>query len=259
MNLRSNIRFLRKQAGLTQAELAVRLGLNRPVVGAYEEGRAEPKLQNLQMIAQFFNRSIDDLLNKDLASGEKAKDITGRNLRILSIVVDAANEKERATLVPLKAAAGYLNGFGDVDYITALQSFNMPFPEMPPDQSYRIFQIEGDSMLPLLPGTYIITRYEQDWTQIKPAARYILLTKRDGIVFKRVKPVENGKRLELSSDNPDFKSYQIDMDDVLEIWKAFGAVHFNLDLLSEKPEIVQLRLAQSLERLEGRIKNLEEN
>jgi len=41
-----NLKFLRSRKGLTQAELAANLGIKRSVIGAYEEGRAEPRLKS---------------------------------------------------------------------------------------------------------------------------------------------------------------------------------------------------------------------
>ena len=39
-----HLKTLRKARGLTQQELADRIGLKRAALGAYEEGRAEPRL-----------------------------------------------------------------------------------------------------------------------------------------------------------------------------------------------------------------------
>ena len=46
-----NIRFLRKKINLTQQQFADLIGIKRSLVGAYEEGRAEPRLINLSRMA----------------------------------------------------------------------------------------------------------------------------------------------------------------------------------------------------------------
>lgn len=229
MYLKDNLRFLRKQMGLTQSDLANKLGLKRPVIGAYEEGRAEPRLQTLQHMSQFFGKGIDDLLGKDYSSGEQSVDMSGGSLRILPIVTDSTGEKELATLVPVKAAAGYLSGYGDVEYIGALPHFNLPFPELPADRSYRVFQIEGESMLPIPPKAYVVCEYVQDWNAIRYNERHVLLTQNDGVVFKRIRPHDNAPAFALHSDNPDFAPYDVEVDDVLEVWKARGFCTFELD------------------------------
>jgi transcriptional regulator with XRE-family HTH domain len=62
-----NIKILRKKRGLTQTELANQLGVNRPLIASYEEGRAEPKLQLITKLCDYFNINVDDFLNKSFA------------------------------------------------------------------------------------------------------------------------------------------------------------------------------------------------
>ncbi len=50
----SNLKFLRKKNGLTQAQLAEKLNIKRSLIGAYEEGRAEPRLSTLVNISRLF-------------------------------------------------------------------------------------------------------------------------------------------------------------------------------------------------------------
>ncbi len=252
MLLSQNIRYLRKTIGLTQAELAERLGVNRPVIGAYEEGRAEPRLQTLKIMAHFFKVSIDDLLDKDLSTGESLADPSGKSLRILTIPVDEKEGKERATLVPVKAAAGYLAGFGDMEFVSSLPKFSMPFPDLPSDRTYRVFQIEGESMLPVPPKSYVISEYVQDWTDLKTDERYILLTKDEGVVFKRVRIHPHRRSYELISDNPEFKPYFIKQSQVLEVWKVRGMISFDLDSLRfVSPSMKEV--LEAIERIEKKL------
>ncbi len=61
-----NIRYLRKLNGLTQEQFARRLGIKRSLVGAYEEGRANPNPNNMIAIAKSFNVSVENLQRQDL-------------------------------------------------------------------------------------------------------------------------------------------------------------------------------------------------
>jgi transcriptional regulator with XRE-family HTH domain len=61
-----NIRKIRTVKKLSQAAFAELFNLARPSVGAYEEGRSEPKIDTLIQIAQYFGISIDSLLTKEL-------------------------------------------------------------------------------------------------------------------------------------------------------------------------------------------------
>ena len=51
IKLNENIRYLRKKMGWTQDKFSKKIGIKRSLVGAYEEGRADPRLSNLLKIA----------------------------------------------------------------------------------------------------------------------------------------------------------------------------------------------------------------
>ena len=61
-----NFRKLRSFKGLNQTEFAELFGITRSTVGSYEEGRAEPKLETLMKIADYFKLSVDDIIREEL-------------------------------------------------------------------------------------------------------------------------------------------------------------------------------------------------
>lgn len=228
--LSNNLRWLRKSKHLTQEQLANKIGIKRPLIGAYEEGRAEPKLQTIRNISRYFKISLDDLIEKDLSQDQTSieeVDYEGNQLRILSIMVDK-EEEEQCTLIPVKAAAGYLNGYGDIDYMEGLPKFNFPFPELDKNRTYRTFQIEGDSMLPVPSGAYITCEYVQDWHSIRNNECYIIITKEEGVVYKRVLNNLIDDELLLQSDNPQYDPYAVKASQIVEVWKALGYTTFNI-------------------------------
>jgi transcriptional regulator with XRE-family HTH domain len=229
-NIGKNIKYLRKQKGLTQTDLSIKLGIKRSLIGAYEEERAEPKIQTLKSISSYFEISLDYLVNYDLTTINPIKpiDLEGNDIRILSILTNI----EGAEIIPLiqaKATAGYLTGYSNEEFISQLPKISLEFPEISTQRSRRIFQIKGDSMLPVTSGTYIITEYVENWKNIKTGRTYIFVTKNDGITYKRaVNKIESENRIILNSDNPEFASYEIVSNDLLEVWKAVGLISFNM-------------------------------
>jgi transcriptional regulator with XRE-family HTH domain len=228
-----NIKYLRKTRQLTQDDLASKIGVKRAMIGSYEESRAVPKLPLLQAMAYYFDVSLNDLLDKDLSKEASKKkqplvDVSAANLRVLTTIVDKENN-ELMTVVPAKAAAGYLNGYADVEFVESLTAFSLPLPEISHDRTYRIFQIKGDSMLPLPTGTYIICRYLDNWYNIKDGKTYVVLTKDEGIVYKRLyNRLEESKALEMISDNHLYSPFSVHIDAVLEVWQAIGLISFEL-------------------------------
>jgi len=65
-----NIRKIRISKKMTQTEFAELFNLKRTAVGSYEEGRAEPKIETLIKIADYFKLSLDQLLRKELSINE---------------------------------------------------------------------------------------------------------------------------------------------------------------------------------------------
>ena len=61
---RKNLIELRKINHLTQRQMAERLGIAQPSYIRYENGKAEPTLENLVKIADIFDVSIDSLLGR---------------------------------------------------------------------------------------------------------------------------------------------------------------------------------------------------
>lgn len=238
----NNIKVLRKKLGYTQEQFSQEVGIKRSLIGSYEEGRAEPKLATLTKIAEVLQVSTDALINDNLSSGPiRARQ---KSVKVLSISVDE-QDKENIELVPQKAAAGYLNGFADPEYIAELPKFRLPI--LPDHATYRAFEIQGDSMLPLLSGTIVIGKYLESLPEIKNGKTYILLTQNEGIVYKRVfNYVEEKGALYLVSDNSSYSAYEVNAEDVEEIWEAKAYISIAFPDPESAKEI-------SLERLTGMV------
>lgn len=254
-----NLKFLRRQKNMTQQAFADWIGIKRSSLGAYEEGRAKPGFNTISQISNLFGISIDQLVKNDLTqiAGELVRDqeisgptdIKGNRLRVLSITVDR-QDKEYIDLVPQKAAAGYTTGYADPEFVQELPRFNLPNL---PSGSYRAFEITGDSMMPLQPGSIVIGEYVEDWHQVHDSQTYIVVSEKDGIVYKRVynKIAENSELI-LQSDNPSYQPYSISIEDVLEIWQAkayISTVFPDNDMNMEKLMHIVMDLQQEVIRL----------
>ena len=254
-NIPSNIKFLRKKKGFTQQQFAEQIGIKRSLVGAYEEERADPKYDLLKKIALFFDVSIDDFINEIINEKWVPKPKGNpANLRVLSISVDK-EDNENIELVPLKASAGYLNGYADPEYVAKLPKFYLP---MFNQGTYRAFEIKGDSMLPLVSGTIIIGEYLENWADVKVAETYVIISKTEGVVYKRVgNKFKDNKKLKLISDNPVYEPYEINGEDVLEIWKAKAYISTQMPLPASEPTLESL--TSMMAQMQRSISNLKAN
>ena len=55
---------IREQSGLTQQQMADKLGISRSAIGMYEKGEREPNFETLELIADTFNVDMNFLLGK---------------------------------------------------------------------------------------------------------------------------------------------------------------------------------------------------
>lgn len=241
IKLNENIRILRKRLSLTQDQFAQQLGVKRSLVGAYEEGRAEPRLELLQKMAEVFSISVDQLIGKDFTTDSAPIAVsTTRGKDVLVVTIDSS-QKQNIEFVPHKAAAGYLNGFADTEYVKELPHFSLPNLKQ---GTYRAFEISGDSMLPLMPGTIVIGEYIDDLKNIKSGKTYILITHREGIVYKRVfNYLEENGNLFLVSDNRHYAPYQLSGTDVIEVWSAKAYISVQFPDVADKQDVSVDQLA----------------
>lgn len=253
VKLNENIRFIRKELGLTQDQFAQRLDIKRSLVGAYEEGRAEPRLELLQKMASMIDLSVDVLISRDITQLKEYEKKSLRSKEVLVVTVDG-NEKDNIELVPQKAAAGYMNGYADPDFIKELPKFRLP---MLKHGTYRAFEITGDSMLPILPGTIVVGEWVENFREVKNGKSYILVTQKEGIVYKRVfNYLQESGKLFLVSDNRQYAPYQIDGAEVMEAWLAKAFISLQFPEADSKNDISMEQLAGVVMQLQQELKEL---
>src|SRR3990170_1750595 len=171
-----NLKYLRKLRGWTQEEFAKKLRIKRSLLGAYEEERADPRMEVLEVIADMFKLTLDDLLRKDL-SEVKGNYVAKRRAQKM------ANGRADIPFVPVKAAAGYMAGYADPEFVDELNTFTLP---MLTGGDYRAFEIVGDSMMPTPSGSVIVGEKVGNLEEIRSNNTYVVVSKTDGIVYKRV-------------------------------------------------------------------------
>jgi phage repressor protein C with HTH and peptisase S24 domain len=143
------------------------------------------------------------------------------------VTIDRAG-KENILFVPIKAAAGYLNGYADPEYIETLPAYRIPGFE---NGTFRMFEVKGDSMEPTLSEKDKVIGRWVDINDIKDSYLHIIVTKERGAVVKRVlNRLKSDGVLVLKSDG-NRKLYPdiiVEPDDVLECWRGAGYFSKNL-------------------------------
>jgi transcriptional regulator with XRE-family HTH domain len=206
-----NLKYIRKQREWTQEEMANQLQIKRSLVGAYEEERAEPRLEVMESICALFSINLEQFLFQDLS-------LTG------SMDGDGEGSSGNSYLERRRS----LKSDKSKSLLDELNTFTLP---MLAPGDYRAFEIIGDSMLPTPSGSVIVGEKVASFKEVKNSNTYIVVSNSDGVVYKRIITNDdrskegNGDRLTLLSDNPLYEPYQVNATDIVEIWKAVYIIH----------------------------------
>ena len=143
-----NIKKIRGVKGLSQQAFAELFDLKRATLGAYEEGRSEPRIDTIIKIANYFSISIDSLLTSDLTVNELL-----RFKEDLILTVDNL-EKETLAVIPYvseQKITKYGKHYNNAKFIEDLPKLSLPVEE---DKKLRAFTVTNLEMTDHDKGLY---------------------------------------------------------------------------------------------------------
>ncbi|REC52669.1 XRE family transcriptional regulator [Candidatus Chryseobacterium massiliae] len=208
------MRYLRGKLNLSQQSVADDLLITRGRYGKYEDAAAEPPLEILIKISKYYNVSIDLLLTVNVSkySIDEIMELPDNRI-VLPIRVDQ-NGNDQIEIIPQKASMGYLNGYGDPEYIEGLETISLPFLK---GGKFRAFPADGDSMPPYKSGTYIVGKYVENLSNLKSDRTYVFITT-NGISYKRFQ-FHEADGIWVKADNSFYEPYKIPLPEIKEIWE----------------------------------------
>lgn len=93
-----NLQFLRKKKNLTQSQLASKVNVDQTTIGRWEDGNREPTVGNASNLAEVFQVSLLDLLDKDLSVEESSNNFNELDefgILLSSKMKDLPEDKQR--------------------------------------------------------------------------------------------------------------------------------------------------------------------
>jgi|SRR6218665_1129637 len=245
-----NIRYLRVQKKLSQESVSAGLNITRGRYVKYENGTTEAPHDILLRLSHYHHISIDLLLSVDVrkVSVENLMKLDDNRI-LLPIMLDKKGNNV-IEVVPLKAKAGYITGYGDPTFIQDLPQISLPF--LGPGK-HRAFPISGDSMPPHDDTAFIVGKYVDNLSDVRKGKTYIFVMS-DDIIYKRIGE-KRAKSLVVKSDNDYYQPYDIRLADVLEIWEFACSLNTKeAALLNSKSETLE-DIVKELRRDMRTIKN----
>lgn len=236
---------IRRELGYTQAEFARQLGISNTTADI-ERGRT--KLSG-RVVAELLKQfKINPLW---LFGQTSAKFLNTTNTSVIPKVVTVdSSDNENMVLVNAKAAAGYPQNIQDSSWYKQLPAFDLPLPEFR-NATYRGFQVEGDSMLPnLKPGEWVLARAVESLDQLSASRIYVIVLQ-DAVLVKKVEKLPGNSNIILVSLNENYPPYEIEPQQVQELWEVSSKLTFGVDASTEKGLLRQLQ--ESMEDLKKQL------
>ena len=100
MDFSARVRALRESAGLTQAQLADKVGLTNRAVGAWETGRSKPRLDKLSQLAEILGTTPYYLMNGDGPERVESRPTSAMvPLRVIGVTCMGEGDEQEADAV----------------------------------------------------------------------------------------------------------------------------------------------------------------
>ena len=148
--LQENIKTFRKERGLTQEELAIRVNVVRQTVSKWENGQSVPDADLLQRIAEVLEVSVNQLLGEEKEMEQNRNEIAEQLARINEQLAIRNRRSKRIWT----AVAVLLAGFVLVQGTILLLNLSTPGPvytftvtDVDADGNYQVFEDESGNML----------------------------------------------------------------------------------------------------------------
>ena len=220
--MRDRIKMIRKALGITQEQLAQRLGVGKAALSMIETGKASLSARNKHILIQELNVNPEWL---DSGRGEifNAKvDLTDFSLR-----TDNTLPMQSVPLYSVEGTAGLVPLFADNNNIKPVNYIHIP--NLP--KCDGAIYVVGDSMYPLLKsGDIVLYKQLHDLGDIFWGDMYLLSIDIDGEEYITVKYVQKSDAegcVKLVSQNPHHADKDIRMERIRAIALVKASIRMN--------------------------------
>ncbi|EZH74336.1 transcriptional regulator [Aquimarina atlantica] len=245
-----NIKKIRGVKGLSQQAFAELFDLKRGTLGAYEEGRSEPKIETIIKIANYFSIVIDDLLTNELTVNQLLKfkgDLT-------TYAEDV--KREKFAIIPCiteSTANDYVTLYNTESFIKELPTMQLP---VNPTKEFRGYTVSNLEMTSHDKGFYpkdVVVGEKVPPTVIKKLnnGTLVLVVVENKLIFRRLYVLKGNAVLRADHKNIEDSSFPI--SDIKELWRVRYAFFRRIpefgDLVEDKLLLIEKELLRMKEKL----------
>ncbi len=209
-------------------EFANTIGISPSNLGDIKANRRSVTLEILNNATKYFKMSSAYIVtgSGNPFAEKPVDDEQESKIKVKEIIVVATQDTKGNTTVPLinqKAAANYLAGYQSQEWFEEQENILLPSFMLKNGICYAL-QVSGDSMEPTLSeDDWVICRLLEpsDYSNITDGNVYVLVSEQKGIQIKRVKNrLHQYGHIRCISDNPKHTTYELEENELLQIWKV---------------------------------------
>lgn len=233
-----NIRKIRSVKGLSQAAFAEMFELTRASVGAYEEGRAEPKLDTIITIANHFGISLDLIVKKELTVNELYRfDIFKTDLTDV-VELEQTDDRGREIVIVRQAELlDYQKNIENTAYLESLGAIELKNTMFKADRVFQLGHSDHVEYSHPIEGIEYVFAIRKELKSLKEDEKaYFLAITGDKYFFGRGKIGRTKIRLFRSGED-----IEIDKGDLKELWKVekiiSSLIDSNMDWMTRMDEL----------------------
>lgn len=212
-----NIKKIRGVKALSQQAFADLFDLKRGTLGAYEEGRSEPKIDTIIKIANYFSIAIDDLLTAELTVNQL--------LRFNDDLALSPEDLEREVFAEIpciteKTADDYVEYHHNEAFINDLPQLKLPLNIEKIFRAYTVTNLEMTSHDKGLYPKDIVVGEKVPQNVIKKLnnGTIVLCVCNESLILRRLYATDTG--LVLRADHKNLDDIKIALKDVQEMWRV---------------------------------------
>lgn len=246
-----NIKKIRSVKGLSQQAFAELFDLKRGTLGAYEEGRSEPKIETIIKIANYFSIQIDALLTDELTVNQLLKfkdDLT-------TYAEDL--KREQFPLIPCiteRMANEYASLYDKETFVNELPTIQFP---LNPDKVFRGYEVSNLEMTAHDKGFYpkdivIGEQVPNDVIKKLNTGTLVFAVVNEKIVFRRLYITKNSAVFRADHKNIEDEEYTI--KDIKELWRVRYLFCKRIPDFADQMEDKLLMIEQELLKMKERFK-----
>ncbi|WP_430425919.1 helix-turn-helix domain-containing protein [Maribacter litoralis] len=244
----TNIRKIRSLKSLSQQAFAELFNLKRGTLGAYEEGRSEPKLETLIKIANYFSIPIDDLLTTELTVNNLLK-FKGN----LTVEQDLGEQEFfiKVSCITALNQGDYMKYYNKDSYIQDLPFLSLPIN---PDKKFRAYTVQNLEMsrneLGMFPKDIAVGEWVPStvYSKLNNGTLVFIVTE-SNIILRRL--FITNDNFVLRADHKNVEDVELKLKDIKEMWRVRYVFYHRLPETNFNIEEKLFQLEKDFDRLKN--------